>query len=195
LSYKSYKNIILACCVIAAVVASLSCNETLPVYEAPSNFLALGAESFQQLNSHVAPPGGQMVRIVYACRNVFDEVFQDSVNVHGTLRITWKRKPVRNRTIYLTISNMRERGLISNGKLLLTPGQQVSFETFWNLKGDDSLYFPTEMNFENIRRRKCGQNISCSDPEEFLIEGSVNLYDRVGFLTAPIDSFWFVGTI
>jgi len=136
-----------------------------------------------------------MVRIVYSCENVFDEVFQDSVNVHGTLRITWKRKPVRTRTIYLTISNMRERELISNGKLLLTPGQSVSFETFWNLKGDDSLYFPLEMNFDNIRKRKCGLNISCSDPEEFVIEASVNLYDRVGFLTAPADSFWFVGTI
>jgi len=193
--YLRPSHIVLACCIFTAAFSSLSCNESLPAYEAPSNFLALGAESFQQLNSHVAPPGGQMVRIVYSCENVFDEVFQDSVNVHGTLRITWKRKPVRTRTIYLTISNMRERDLISNGKLLLTPGQSVSFETFWNLKGDDSLYFPLEMNFDNIRKRKCGLNISCSDPEEFVIEASVNLYDRVGFLSAPADSFWFVGTI
>jgi len=189
-----YKKIIIACCFLLAAFSALSCDETLPAYEAPTNFLSLASESFQQLNSHVAPPGSQMMRIVYTCENIFDEVFQDSVNVHGTLRITWKRKPVRTRTMYLTISNMRERDLISNGKLLLTPGQSVSFETFWNLKGDDSLYFPVEMNFNNNRQRKCGPNIACADPEEFLIEGSVNVYDRVGFLTAQRDSFWFVGT-
>jgi hypothetical protein len=190
----SYNNIILACCVAAAVFFSLSCNETLPAYVAPKNFLALKVETVQTLNAHVAPPGEQMVRIVVSCENIFDEVFQDTVNVHGTLHITWVRKPVRDRTIYITLSNMRERELISNAKLLLVPGQSVSFETFWNLKGDDSLYFPQEMNWANLRKRTCGYNTACSDPEEFVIDATINLYDRVGNLVAPPQSFMFVGT-
>ena len=192
--YLRRSNIILALCIVAVLFGSLSCDETLPAYVAPTNFLALKVETVQTLNAHVAPPGEQLVRIVCSCANIFDEVFQDSINVHGTLHITWKRKPVRDRTIYITLSDMRERNLISNGKLLLTPGQSVSFESFWNLKGDDSLYFPQEMNWANLRKRTCGTNTACSDPEEFVIDATLNLYDRVGNLIAPTQSFIFVGT-
>ena len=179
--------------IAAAALWSLSCHETLPVYVEPTNILALKVTRMEQLNDHAAPPGNQMERIVFSCENIFDEVFQDSVNIRGALYIWWKRKPTRVRTIYITMANMRERDLITNGKLLLTPGEQVSFEAFWNMKGDDSLYFPDEMNFAFLRKRQCWYNTACSDPEEFVVEASLNLYDRLGTLTAPAASFIFVG--
>ncbi len=176
-----------------AALVSLSCNEKLPVYVEPTNILALKVTRTEQLNDRAAPPGNQMERIVFSCENIFDEVFQDSVDIKGSLRIWWKRKPTRVRTIYITMANLRERDLISNGKLLLTPGQSVSFETLWNLKGDDSLYFPTEMNFAFLRKRQCWYNTACSDPEEFVVEASLTLYDRLGVQNAPEASFIFVG--
>ena len=172
---------------------SLSCKESLPVYVAPTNILAVNVVKMEQLNDHVAPPGNQMVKIVFTCENIFDEVFQDSVDIKGTLRIWWKRKPTRFRTIYITSNNLRERDLINKGKLLLTPGQRVSFETLWNLKSDDSLYLPTEMNFAFLRKRTCWFNTACSDPEEFIVETSLNLYNRLGYVSAPEEQFTFVG--
>lgn len=169
------------------------CKEALPVYSAPTNILALTVSSIEQLTDRHAPPNHQMVRIIISCENTHDEVFYDSVDIKGSLRIWWKRRPSRFRTIYLTSANFREKNLLNKGKLLIVPGQSVSLETYWNMKSDDSLYLPTEMNFFFLRRRQCAYNIACSDPEEFVVESSLNLYDRLGYIIAPSAEFVFTG--
>lgn len=193
LTQKHYMQILVVLVFFVVALFGLSCKESLPVYTAPTNILALKVSTIEQLNDHAAPPGNQMVRIVFSCENIYEEVFQDSVDIKGTVFIWWKRKPTRVRTISISLANLRERDLISNGKLLLTPGQQVSFETLWNMKGDDSLYFPSEMNFAFLRKRQCWYNTACADPEEFVVETSLNLYDRLGYVVAPATSFIFIG--
>ncbi len=181
--------------IIGLFFFSLSCNETLPVYTSPTNILAINVTTIEQLGDRAAPPGHQAVRIDVTGKNIFDEVFQDSVDIKGSVRIWWKRKPQRFRTIYLTEKNFKEKALLSNDKLLLVPGQQFTLETVWNMKTDDSLYLATdsEMDFSFYRKRPyCGENIKCAEPEEFIIETSVNIYDRLGYIAAPPVSFTFV---
>src|SRR5260221_10912507 len=107
---------------------SLSCNEKLPVYVAPTQILSLRVAKVEQLNDRQAPPEHQAVHIQLIGENIFDEVFLDSVDFKGSMHIWWKRKPQRFRTITLTLKNFTSRDLIHNGRMLIVPGQQFVVE-------------------------------------------------------------------
>ena len=178
-------------------IVSLSCEESLPIYVAPTNILSLRIAQIEQLNNRQAPPSRQAVHIKLIGENIHDEVFQDSVNIKGSLRIWWKRKPERYRTMYLTLENFTSRDLIHNGRMLLLPGQQFTVEATWDMKTDDSVYVasPTEMNFAYPLERVCDYNIACADPEAFVVEASLNVYDRIGYVVAEAKEFSFVGKV
>ncbi len=170
-----------------------ACNESLPTYAPPQNVLALRVTTVEQLNDHVAPPGRQEVHLVVVGENVHDEVFQDTVDIRGSMLIWWKRKPDRFRTILLSEQNLSDRTLVHNRKMLLTPGQQFSMDVVWNLRTDDGIYLVSEMDFTKLRQRYCDPNVRCANPEEFVVEVSLNVYNRLGYIAAPSKEFTFVG--
>ena len=176
-------------------IAALSCEEKLPVYVEPTNILSLRVSKVEQLNDRQAPPGRQAVHIQLVGENIFDEVFQDSVDIKGSMRIWWKRKPDRFRTLYLTLENFTSRDLIHNGRMLLLPGQQFTVDAIWDLKTDDSIYVahPNEMTYTYPDERICDYNIICSDPEGFVVESTLNVYDRLGYISAEVKEFTVVG--
>lgn len=182
-------------CLIVSLGLSLSCNEALPVYLSPENVLTIRMSEMEQLDDRHAPPENQVVHLEVAAENIFDEPFLDSVHIAGSMRIWWKRKPGRFRTIYLSEKNFTQRDLIHNGRMLLLPGQRITFEAYWNLKSDDSLYLPSEMDFSRLRQRSCYINVACSDPETFVVETALKIYDRLGYVTAPAAEFTFIGRV
>jgi len=187
-------NLLLASVALSALL-SLSCEESLPSYVAPTNVLALRVASVDQLNDHLAPPGNQAVHIVIVGENIHDEVFQDTVNIRGSMRIWWKRRPGRFKTIFLSEKSLADRSLVHNRKMLLVPGQQFSMDAVWNLRTDDGIYLPSEMDFAKLRQRYCDPNVRCATPEEFVIEVSLNVYDRLGYIAAAPREFTFVGRV
>lgn len=168
------------------------CDENLPVYEEPQNVLQLRVAEAEQLNDHVAPPGHQAVRIVLRGTNVYDEPFLDSVHIRGTMTIYWKRQPFRFRTIQLTEKDLTDPSMIVKGKMLLIPNQSFSMEVTWDLRTDDGIYLPYFMNFAWLTRRICAPNIACADPEDFIVETKLRVYDRLGEIQAPPAEFTFV---
>ncbi len=198
MSYKKSANYLCTfIAIICVAIFSLSCDEKLPVYVQPTNILSLRVAKIEQLNDRQAPPGQQAVHIKLIGENIHDEVFQDSVNIKGSMRIWWKRKPDRFRTIYLTIDNFTSRELIHNGRMLLVPGQQFTVDVTWNMKTDDSVYVasPNEMNFLILNERICAYNIACADPEGFVVETSLNVYDRLGYIIAEPTEFSFTARL
>lgn len=194
MSPGSFAHLVLRWIMITGLAAlSLTCKESLPQYVEPTNILSVKVTTIEQLNDRIAPPGRQVVRIVLTGENIHDEVFQDVVNIKGSIRIWWQRKPTRYRTLYLTQAQFTNKSLLHDGKLLLVPGQQFTMEVFWNLKSDDSLYLPSEMNFAEARKRSCDYNIICADPEKFVIESSLNLFDRIGYIAALSREVTFIG--
>ncbi len=177
----------------AAAFISLSCNETLPSYRTPGNVLSVSLASYEQLNDHVAPPTSPLVHLVVQCRNIHDETFWDSVDVRGTMRIWWKRKPSRYSTIPLGEVNFTDRSLIHEGKLLLVPGQQFTLDAYWNLKTDYGLFMVEEMDWSDPTRKYCQANVYCAPPEIFVVEISLTLYDRLGPVAAAPKEITIVG--
>ncbi|MBI1807589.1 MAG: hypothetical protein HYR76_11115 [Ignavibacteria bacterium] len=141
----------------------------------------------------MAPPGAQIVHFVVIGENAHDEVFQDSVDVKGSVTIWWKRKPNRSRTVYITEKNFTDRNLIHNKKLLLVPGQKFSLDIYWDLRTDFGLYLPDEMDFSRLRQRSCASNVACATPEDFVVEVSLNIFNRLGYVLAPAREFKFIG--
>jgi hypothetical protein len=176
---------------LAFAITSWSCKESLPVRVFPDKVISINVASVDQLNDHQAPPGRQQVHIVVIGENIYDEVFWDTVSIRGSMRIWWKRKPERYRTLYLTEKNLTDRNLIANKRMLLVPGQTFTLETYWDIKNDWGLYLPSEMDFLNLDARSCDNNVACGNSEEFIIELTINIYNRLGYLTAPAKEFTF----
>lgn len=181
------------CFIICCALFSITCEETLPSYVAPENVISVRTTNVEQLNDHIAPPTSPLVRMVFVAENIHDEVFQDSINIQGTVDIIWIRKPTRKRRLYITERNIVDRNLIRNGKMTLSPGQQFSMELYWDVRSDEGLFLLTEMNFARLTQRRCDYNIACADPEYFDIEMTLNVFDRIGYVKAPTKEFRYVG--
>src|SRR5258708_35046832 len=148
--------LVIAC----AALSPLSCRESLPTYVFPKNIMSFNVATIEQLSNRLARPGHQAVHMVLVARNTFDEVFEDSVAIKGSVRIWWQRKPRRLRTLYLTQDNMVDPGLIADGKMILLPGQEFGLNLTWDMLTDDSLYIPSEMNFSfETRERQCDYSV------------------------------------
>lgn len=188
--------VILVLMLLSLGVFSLSCKEELPVYTPPEKVFSVKVELAEQLPDRIAPPGEQMVRIKLIGENIYDEVFFDTVNISGTLKVTWLRTNGRERTITIDERDFLNRELIINRKMMLLPGQQFGLQFYWNLKGDDSVYFPAEMSLARAYLRDCGRymgyQVLCSNPEEMIIEGSITLFRNIGEI--PIEPFTFFVT-
>lgn len=180
---------------LAVAAAGLSCDENLPVYVEPTNVMAVSVVAVEQLDDHLAPPGHQMVRIVLQAVNNYDEPFLDSVRIEGTMKISWERQPFRYKTVTLTQRELTDQSLVLNGKMLLVPGQAFTMEYFWNMRSDDGIYLPSLMNFTWLTRRVCAPNVACADPETFLVESSLKVYDRLGNVQASPAKFVFVARV
>ncbi len=186
---------LLRCLLGAIMMAGYGCKENLPVYQDPQDVLSLRIVAVEQLDDHIAPPGRQAVRIVLQGVNLFDEPFLDSVNIEGTMRIIWERQPFRVKTFQLTRRDLSDPSMVINGKMLLLPGQSFAMEVVWNMRSDDGIYLPALMNFAWLTRRLCAPGIACADPETFLVETSLKVYDRLGVLRAPTAEFTFVAHV
>ena len=192
MNFKLMSDRIVPAIILAMTAAGFGCQESLPVYQDPQNVLSVAVTAVEQLDDHLAPPGKQAVRIVLQGVNMYDEPFLDSVRLDVTMKITWERQPLRVRTLQLTRKDLSDPSLVVNGKMLLIPGQAFSMEVLWNMRSDDGVYLPALMNFAWLIRRVCAPNIACADPETFIIETSLTVYDRLGVLRAPTAEFTFV---
>ncbi len=192
---KYKRTLTLAAAAALTIVSGSGCKESLPVYVEPQDVMEVSIAAVEQLDDHIAPPGKQMVRIILQGVNTYEEPFLDSVRIDGTMKITWERQPYRSRTIRLTQKDLTDPSLVSNGKMLLVPGQVFSMEVFWNMRSDDGVYLPALMNFAWLIRRRCAPGIACADPETFIIETTLNVYDEIGVLAAPQAKFTFVAKV
>ena len=195
-SNVTMNRVIISCLLFIVAIVALSCQESLPVYMPPQNIMTMKISLVEELDSRVAPPGHQAIHIVMTGQNVFDEVFYDSVDIKGSVRVWWERKANFFGTLYLTSANFVDKELIHDGKMLLSPGQQFTVETFWDMKSDDSVYLPGRMDFSFFSKRPyCDVNIKCANPELFMAEATLNVYDKIGYISAAPKEFTFIAKV
>jgi hypothetical protein len=186
--------VLLSC--VATSLLDWSCEESLPVHQFPKDPMSFTVALAEQMSIRVAPPEAQMVHLLLEAQNNYSDVFYDSVHITGSVRIWWKREAQRYTTLYISEANLTDPSLIQNGKMLLVPGQKFSMNLYWNMMSHDSLYLPYYMDYTfGTLKRVCNYRVICSDPETFVVEASLLVYDKIGYLAAPPVEFTFVGTL
>lgn len=173
-------------------VISFRCDESLPEYKFPDRVIEISITKVEEITPRQTPNGRQQLKFHLQGENVYDEVFQDSVDIKGSIRVWWERMPELYRTFTLNTFTLNERDLIHNGKMTILPGQRFSMDVVWDLRNDQGLYLPEKMNLTRTNTRVCGTNIICADPETFVVEASLNVFDRLGYANAEPRKFNFV---
>src|SRR5579862_831957 len=125
---------------ILLAIVSFRCDESLPVTVYPTNVLSIQITKVEQLPDRVAIPGKQIVHIQLTGENTFDDVFQDTADITGSMMIWWQRLPQFYSTIPLNLKDLNERNLIQGNKLTLLPGQKFTMDIYWNLHADNGIY-------------------------------------------------------
>ena len=179
--------------IVVFALISLRCEEALPTYVAPQNVMDFKVVTAESLPIRLAPPGRQAYHFNLVAENTFNEVFEDSVDIVGSMRIWWVDRPQFFRTYPLTIRSINEKDLIRNGRLLLLPGQKISIDIYWDMKTDSNFNVISKMNFTRPLQRLCYTAVACSDPELFMVEASINIFDKLGYITAEPKLFQVVG--
>ncbi|MFI5250932.1 MAG: hypothetical protein ACHQQQ_00750 [Bacteroidota bacterium] len=178
--------------IIFFALVALRCHESLPTYVFPSNVIGIQVLQINQVSDQTLPPQHQLIHIRLTGQNIYDVVFQDSIDLKGTLRIWMEQNPTLYRTYTLTYANLKEKYLVHDGKMTLLPGQKFTMDFVWNLRTDDGIFVGDKMNMVRGTLRNCGPNIICTDPYNFIVESSLNVYDRLGVLTADPISFQLI---
>ena len=181
--------------ILVFAVVTFRCDESLPTYVAPKNVMSFKIEQIDELPLRLAPPGHQLVHFQLTGQNTFDEVFEDSVDIKGSLRVFWIDNPDYYKTFVLNVNNINEKNLISNGRMTLLPGQKFTMDLYWDLITDGGVDLLTKLDFVRLVSRQCSPNVACSDPEYFMAETSLNVFDRLGYINADSKIFPFVGYV
>ena len=141
---NSTRNVLLS---VIVAFASLRCNESLPVYNAPANILSAVVSPVNFVSDTVryrmmdennpslvsvrlfSPKFGIDVKIV----NIYSETIQDDADIQGTLELTWIDKVEMKASIPLSSS-----GIIGGQYdpvthlITLNPGETVTIRVYWD---------------------------------------------------------------
>lgn len=190
--------------IISAVMTGLSCNESLPSYSKPVDFLQgsvrnLGLPDVQY--SHVdvndiskvsvsiySPPQIFFVDIV----NTFDETIQDNLDVSGTLELICDEIPSINVTLKLSQTNLM--GLHYNPKtklLTLNPGDTLKLRVAWQYKTNEGRWGFQNVDIES-ETGEPGAKFTTRTHKQILykVKTKIKIFKQVGPLLAAPSSFF-----
>ncbi len=147
--------------------SSLSCNESLPVYQSPSSAFrgTISANYFQG-------KGALVIRAVVW--NTFDETLQDFATLAGTLEIIMKRDQQYHRTVDLSadLLSYSPNRFDQTGRMTIDPGDSLVFVYEWPFIDDNGVSLPTTV----FRIMSTGENHALE--ETFIIKGTLSVFFR-----------------
>jgi hypothetical protein len=168
------KDLLIPFALAAALAISMSCDESLPPYQNPSNVLEGNAKA-----EYVLSYAENSMHVSFTVKNVYEETFQDQAPLNGTLVMTSKRDSTVQKTFHLTPDNITYAANYSKETRILTldPGDSVVLSSTWNFIDDAG---------EDLRLRffRYAPDTSCSGryiaPDEtFVLQGSMKVYDKL----------------
>lgn len=166
----------------AAILVLVSrCDESLPTYQMPQNTLALTRVLAGQ---GTVGEGSIVLNILIKGENLYDEVFQDTVNIEGNVKIWWVRNPEFEANLPINNTQFIPPTPIHGRVMTLAPGGTFSLQLAWFLMLDDGRYLPEYLEYGNTD----SNGIQHARPETLRIEVEMTLFQNLGLLQAePVD--------
>jgi hypothetical protein len=163
----------------ALLLAIGPCSESLPVYQEPQKLFDGKIEGV-----YVLTISDNSMKVYLSVTNIFDETFEGQGILTGSIEIVSARDPNVRKTFSISGGNvMSARGYDRvTGRLLIDPGDTVRLGVSWNLVDDTGRDLRRDF-FSYIQDSTCLEYMRClAFTEDFVLKGSVKLYDR----TAPV---------
>jgi hypothetical protein len=160
---------------IVILVFSLSCDESLPPRQNPSELFTAHLQGY-----YVYTQFANNVVINLIAVNNFDETLSDRVGLTGTIVITSNRDSSVHKTIQLSLSNMIHGTYDPvKGTLTVNPVDSVVIQVTWDFTDDEGGSLPNYF-FQYSLDRSCKQRLVAKS-ETFTISGKAKLYSILGY--------------
>jgi hypothetical protein len=167
--------IYLAPSLLALLLSSGSCDESLPPYNEPQRLFAASIEGAYALTIK-----DNSMKLYVTVKNIFDETLQGRSVIQGAIEIASARDPSIKKTFSITAANiMSARGYNrAAGLLTIDAGESVRLGTSWDLVDDNGRDLRTSF-FRYVSDPSC--NARClALTEDFVLTGNILLLDRTG---------------
>jgi hypothetical protein len=176
-SLNSCRSSIYAAIAIAAISLFLStCTESLPPYEPPKQLFEGHLEPLYSLKANE-----NALHVYFRIRNIYVETLEGAPSFKGQVQFVLLRNPNVTKTLNLTSENINFARNYNPalGRLTIDPGDSIVFDVSWNLAEqpllDDS---GRDLALSGLRVRtdpECASR-QTSDPEDFAVQGSVEVF-------------------
>lgn len=173
--------------VLSGMIIFSACDESLPPYEQPQNALAI-TDVFPAQG--LVDPGIEILNIYITGMNLYEETFDDTVNVQGEVRIWWKRHPEITATLPLSNGNFVPPTPIRGSRLTLETNDLFYMKTVWSLYTDDGQYLIDLLNFSAHDVRG---DYEYAKTETLVIEVELLVFRQIGMIRAEPVEYEFVG--
>lgn len=164
--------------IILGFLLQLSCEESLPPYNDPTNLFSGEIEAVYILSADE-----NHARVVLRVRNIYDETLDGTAKIEGEIKISSERNPAIAKTIPITPSMFASGRYDSRtGRLVIDPKEIIRFETIWDLTDDLGRHVRSTL-LVMVSDTTCPAYRCFALPEEFRLTATIKLYERIA-LTA-----------
>ncbi len=153
------------------------CSESLPTRIVPQDTLSIAYVFIGQGTN----AGGIHVSIAINVENVYEETFIGTVDVTGNIRISWPRHP----DVVVNLPIRRRQT-----DLHLDPSDAYIVDALWFLRTDDGRSVMDLLDFSSNDVR---HGVQYAEPETFLFEVTMTLFEETGLLTSGPHEFVLEG--
>jgi len=185
-------NLLIRVAIAVLSLALSTCKESLPVYHAPSNMFQAHLTPFYGLTA-----SENKLHIFLLVQNVFDETLEGKASITGRVQLVSTADPTVVKTLTLGSQNiLTARGYHpGTGMLTFNARDTIILGASWDLSQrpllDDAGKDLTTGLLHLGTDPTCPMDRTISDPQNFTVEGFVQLFDRTGPVVVPTVVFRF----
>jgi hypothetical protein len=181
-SRNAHRSSLLIRATITVLSLALStCKESLPVYHAPANMFQARLTPFYGLTA-----SENKLHIFVVVQNIFDETLEGEASINGRVQLVSTADPNVVKTFTLGPGNILHAPGYHPGTGMLTFNARdtIIFDASWDLGQrpllDDAGKDLTAGLLHLGTDPACPMDRTISDPQNFSVEGFVQLFDRSG---------------
>ena len=189
---------------IALAIMASGCDESLPPRDTPTNVvrtavsMASGEYSFLLAEPHDVIVSYDEARISATLENIYTEVLQDSVSIHGSIDIWDIDHPNNRASLDLKKTYVSPAPTNPGDLLTLLPGAHASLGMAWNHMTTDALPRPfcsgVHITIEQVTDPKTNitTTYGISDTVHLALQAHIQIFATYGNVTTPVSYANFV---
>lgn len=177
----SRENIAATIIVTASAFLLSTCSEELPAYHRPGNLFSARIIPIYSITA-----AENKLHLSLTAKNIFDETLDGPPSITGRVQLISMTDPSVTKTFPVTSANVTvaQWHFPGSGGIAIDAGDTIAFDIAWDLSQrpllDDSGKDLTEGILSLKYDPECPQNRRKSDPQDFLVQGFVEIFARTG---------------